>query len=180
MHSVKFLNKGLNQLIIMAEESSVQQTLILVKPDGIYRGLIGNIITRFENAGLKIVAAKMRWIDKDFSKKHYAEHLDKSFYVTLEEYITAGPVLAMVLEGVEAIAVVRKIVGSTEPKSAMPGTIRGDFAHINMQYADKQKKAVCNIIHASSNPKDAATEIMLWFDPMDLCTYKRAGEEWIK
>ncbi|MBN1923443.1 MAG: nucleoside-diphosphate kinase [Nanoarchaeota archaeon] len=161
-------------------ESSIQQTLVLVKPDGIYRGLIGNVITRFENAGLKIVGMRMRWIDKDFSKRHYSEHLEKTFYYTLEEYITAGPVLAMVLEGVEAVEVVRKIVGSTEPKSAMPGTIRGDFAHINLAHADKTKKAVCNIIHASANSKDAANEIMLWFDPMDLHTYKRAGEEWIR
>ncbi len=158
----------------------VEQTLVLIKPDGIYRGIVGNIITRFENAGLKIVAARMRWIDKDFSKKHYSEHLGKEFYVQLEDYITSGPVLAMVLEGVGAINVVRKIVGPTEPMSAPPGTIRGDFAHINMKYADKKKKAVCNIIHASSNPKDAAREIMLWFDPMDIHTYKRADERWIE
>ncbi len=162
------------------EKTHIQQTLVLVKPDGIYRGLIGNVITRFENAGLKIVGARMRWVDKDFSKKHYAEHLEKTFYYTLEEYITAGPVLALVLEGVEAVAVVRKIVGRTEPKEALPGTIRGDFAHINMAYANKANRAVCNIIHASSNPKDAASEIMLWFDPMDLHTYKRAGEEWMR
>lgn len=158
----------------------LQQTLVLIKPDGIYRGLIGNVLTRFENAGLKIVGTRMRWIDKDFSKKHYSEHLEKSFYEGLETYITAGPVLAMVLEGVEAVEVVRKMVGSTEPKSAAPGTIRGDFAHISMTHANTEHKNVCNIIHASANVKDAAKEIMLWFDPMDLHTYKRAGEEWMK
>ena len=156
----------------------VEQTLVLIKPDGIYRGLAGNIITRFENAGLKIVGMKMLWVDKDFSKKHYAEHLAKQFYIALEEYITAGPVIAMVLEGVEAVTVVRKMVGPTEPKEALPGTIRGDFAHVSMKYADKKKKSICNIIHASENSKIAAKEIMLWFDPMDLHTYKRAGEEW--
>ncbi|PIU63203.1 nucleoside-diphosphate kinase [archaeon CG_4_10_14_0_2_um_filter_Archaea_38_6] len=158
----------------------IEQTLVLIKPDGIYRGLIGNIITRFENAGLKIVGMRMRWIDKDFSKRHYAEHLGKEFYVGLEQYITAGPVMALVLEGVEVIEVVRKMVGSTEPKKALPGTIRGDFAHVSYQQADKEHKGLCNIIHASANQKDAVKEIMLWFDPMDLHTYKRAGEEWTK
>jgi len=158
----------------------IQQTLVLIKPDGVYRGIMGNVITRFENAGLKIVGARMRWIDKDFSKKHYSEHLEKSFYEGLETYITAGPVLAMVLEGVDAIEVVRKMVGSTEPKSASPGTIRGDYAHISMKYANEKNKNVCNIIHASANVNDATKEIMLWFDPMDLHTYKRAGEEWME
>lgn len=158
----------------------IEQTLVLVKPDGIYRGIIGNVITRFENAGLKIVGVRMRWIDKDFSKKHYSEHIDKAFYIHLEDYITAGPVLAIVLEGAHAVKVVRKMVGSTEPMEALPGTIRGDFAHVSMASADKNKKSICNIIHASATPKEASMEIMLWFDPMDLHTYKRAGERWLE
>jgi nucleoside-diphosphate kinase len=158
----------------------LEQTLVLVKPDGVFRGIAGNIITRFENAGLKIVGMKMRWIDPDFSKKHYSEHLSKEFYAGLETYITAGPVIAMVLEGVDAIEVVRKMVGSTEPKSALPGTIRGDFAHISKQHANEKKMSICNLIHASSNIQDAAREIMLWFDPIDLHSYKRAGEEWME
>lgn len=158
----------------------IEQTLVLIKPDAVVRGLTGNIITRFENAGLKMVGMKMRWIDPDFSKEHYAEHLHKDFYKMLEEYITAGPVVAIVLEGVEAIGIVRKMVGSTEPKAALPGTIRGDYAHISYAHADKAKKGVSNVIHASANATDAGKEIMLWFDPVDLHTYKRAGEEWTK
>lgn len=156
----------------------IEQTLVLIKPDAVVRGISGNIITRFENAGLKIVGMKMRWIDKDFSKEHYAEHLHKDFYKMLEDYITAGPVIALVLEGVEATEVVRKMVGKTEPKEALPGTIRGDYAHISYAHADKKKKGVSNVIHASANKKDANKEIMLWFDPVDLHTYKRAGEDW--
>jgi nucleoside-diphosphate kinase len=158
----------------------IEQTLVLIKPDGVLRGIIGNIITRFENAGLKIVASKMQWIDKDFSKKHYSEHLEKAFYSGLETYITAGPVMAMVLEGNDVIEVVRKMVGSTEPKTALPGTIRGDYAHISTKHANENKKSVCNLIHANSNIQDAAREIMLWFDPRDMHTYKRSGDEWME
>lgn len=157
----------------------IEQTLILIKPDGVYRGLIGEVIMRFERAGLKIVAMEMKWIDKDFSKKHYSAHLNKAFYPGLEKYITAGPVVAMVIEGVSAVSVVRKIVGVTEPEKAIPGTIRGDYSHINVQQADSEKKSVCNIIHSSGSIDEAKTEIMLWFDIDDIHTYKRAGEEWI-
>ena len=162
------------------KENFVEHTLVLIKPDGVYRGVVGEIITRFERAGLKIIAMKMVWIDKDFAKKHYGAHLKKSFYPNLEEYITAGPVVAMVLEGVEAVEVVRKIVGPTEPKSAMPGTIRGDYAHISYAHADKTGKSVCNLIHASGTPEEADDEILLWFDPTEIHTYKRAGEKWLK
>lgn len=161
-------------------ESKIEQTLVLVKPDGVYRGIIGNIVMRFENAGLKIVGARMRWIDKDFTKKHYSEHLSKSFYPSLEQYLTAGPVMALVLEGVDAISIVRKMVGATEPKEALPGTIRGDFCHVSKAYANERGKSVCNLIHASDTAANASKEIMLWFDPMDLHTYKRSGEEWVE
>ncbi|VVB75377.1 Nucleoside diphosphate kinase [Candidatus Tiddalikarchaeum anstoanum] len=159
--------------------SNVEQTLVLVKPDGVYRGVIGNIITRFENAGLKLVAASMKWVDKDFTKKHYNEHLNKAFYPSLEQYLTAGPVMAMVWEGIDVISVVRKIVGATEPKEALPGTIRGDFCHISKARANAMGKSVCNLIHASANVQDAIREIGLWFDIDDIHTYKRAGEEWL-
>ncbi|MBD3312338.1 nucleoside-diphosphate kinase [archaeon] len=158
----------------------VEQTLVLVKPDGVYRGLIGEVLQRFERAGLKIIGMKMIWIDKNFSKKHYSEHLDKSFYPGLEQYITAGPVVAMVIEGVSAVKVVRKIAGPTEPEKAVPGTIRGDYSHVNVQYADAKKKSVCNIIHSSGTKKEAKDEIMLWFDPPELHSYKRSGEKWMQ
>jgi len=109
----------------------IQRTLILLKPDAIKRGLIGKIISRLEDAGLKIVGMKMLWLNQESVRKHYEEHLDKEFYEWLEKFITSGPVIAMCLEGVNAVQVVRKMVGSTEPGKALPGTIRGDFAHLS-------------------------------------------------
>lgn len=150
----------------------IQQTLVLLKPDAVQRGHMGEIITRFEKNGLKIVAAKMVWVDKEFSKKHYAEHVEKPFYKGLETLITLGPILAMVIEGVEAIATVRKMVGATEPKSAAPGTIRGDFAHVSYGYADKQGIGIKNLIHASANKEDATKEIALWFEQSEIHSYK--------
>jgi len=158
----------------------IEHTLVLVKPDGVYRGLIGEVIQRFERAGLKVVGMKMLWIEKDFAKKHYHAHLKKGFYPGLEQYITAGPVVAIVLEGIKAVDIVRKIVGSTEPEKALPGTIRGDYCHVNIAFADNKKKSVFNIIHASGTVEEAKEEILLWFDPPELCNYKRSGEKWIQ
>ncbi|HLE06334.1 MAG TPA: nucleoside-diphosphate kinase, partial [Candidatus Nanoarchaeia archaeon] len=141
----------------------IEQTLVLIKPDGVYRGLIGEVVMRFERAGLKIVAMEMKWIEKDFAKKHYSAHLNKAFYPGLEHYITAGPVVAMVIEGVSAVSVIRKMVGVTEPEKAIPGTIRGDYCHINVQQADAENKSICNIIHASGSVEESKHEIMLWF-----------------
>ncbi len=155
----------------------IERTLVLIKPDGVKRGLIGKIISRFEDAGLKIVAMKMVWIDKEFAKKHYEAHVDKDFYKFLEEFIISGPVVALVLEGVEAVEVVRKIVGPTEPKTAPPGTIRGDFAHHSMQYANIKNKAVANIIHASGTKEEAEKEISLWFKPEEIHSYSTVHEE---
>lgn len=154
----------------------IERTLVLVKPDGVKRGLIGKIIDRFECAGLKIIGMKMVWVDEKFSKEHYKEHVQKRFYPTLEALITSGPVVAVVLEGVEAIEVVRKMVGSTEPKQALPGTIRGDFSHHSLAHANKHDKAVENLIHASANKKDADNEIKLWFTASELHTYKTVHE----
>ncbi|MEX0920794.1 MAG: nucleoside-diphosphate kinase [Candidatus Pacearchaeota archaeon] len=156
---------------------TIQQTLVLIKPDGVQRGLVGEAIKRFEQRGLKIVGIKMVEVDGDFSKKHYAELVNKEFYKGLEEYITSGPVIAIVIEGVDAIENVRKIVGTTESKSAQPGTIRGDFSHISYAYADKKKIAVKNLIHASGNESDAKRELGLWFSVDELHDYKRAEEE---
>jgi len=154
----------------------IERTLILVKPDGVTRGLIGRIIERFENAGLKIVAMKMVWVDEKFSKEHYKEHVPKPFYPTLEALITSGPVIAAVLEGVESVEVVRKMIGGTEPKQAAPGTIRGDFSHHSLTHANKHDKAVANLIHASANRKDSDNEIKLWFSDQEIHSYRTVHE----
>lgn len=150
----------------------VERTLVLMKPDAVQRSLVGEIVQRFEKAGFKIVGMKMVWVDKKFAREHYAEHVQKAFYPGLEALITMGPTIAIVLEGVEAVHNVRKIVGATEPKGAAPGTIRGDYAHVSYGYADKQGIGIKNLIHASDTPENAKKEIKLWFTDKELHTYK--------
>lgn len=152
--------------------SAIQRTLVLLKPDAVQRSVMGEIITRFERAGFKVVAMKMVWADREFSKQHYAELVEKPFYKGLEDYLVVGPVLAFVLEGAEAIVSVRKMVGSTEPKGSAPGTIRGDYAHASYAHADGSGIALKNLIHASANVEDATREIALWFKKEELHTYK--------
>ena len=157
----------------------IERTLVLIKPDGVQRGLIGRIIQKFEDAGFKIVGAKMVWIDEKFGKRHYfdvAERRGENVLKVLLDFITAGPVMALCIEGVSAIENARKIVGSTEPKSALPGTIRGDFAHHSYAYTDGKNTAVKNLIHASGKLEEAKYEIALWFSPQELHTYKIAHE----
>ena len=155
---------------------TIEQTLVLIKPDGVVRCLSGRIISRFEDAGLKIVAMKMAWVDNELAGKHYrkdiAEKYGERVRNGLIEYIKEGPVLAMVLEGVNAIKNIRKIVGSTYPDESLPGTIRGDFAHISKDYANKHEINVRNLIHASSNQEDAKIEIPLWFNKKEIHSYK--------
>jgi len=159
----------------------IQQTLVLVKPDGVARGLIGEIIKRFEQRGLKIVALKLVKIDNDHAKQHYTEDIAKrhgeKVRIMLLDFIMEGPVVAMIIEGVDAIENVRKIIGETESKSALPGTIRGDFSHISYSYANKKGITVKNIIHASANETDAKNEVVLWFSIDEIFDYKRAGDE---
>ena len=155
----------------------IERTFVAIKPDGVQRGLIGKIIERFENAGLKIVGMKMKWVDPDFSKIHYQAHVEKKFYKGLEKFIVEGPVVAMVLEGLHAVEIVRKIVGPTEPKEAQPGTIRGDFAHHSYEYTDKKGIAIKNLIHASGNKKEAEEEVKLWFSIDELYDYKTVHEK---
>ena len=150
----------------------IERTLVLIKPDGVQRCLTGRIIQRFEDVGLKIVGVKMTWVDKEFTRKHYAEHVEKHFYPGLEALLTVGPVIAMVLEGVHVISQVRKMVGATEPRSAQPGTIRGDFAHVSYEYADSKGVTLKNLIHASDSLKSAKREIKLWFKEEELHSYK--------
>jgi len=154
----------------------IERTLVLVKPDGVQRSLTGTVISKFENAGLKIVGMRMVWVNKALSKKHYSDHIGKPFFPGLDEFIRSGPVVAMVLEGVEAIKNVRRIVGSTAPGDAAAGTIRGDYAHHTYAYADRAGKSIANIIHASGDAKDAKKEVALWFDKRELHSYRRADE----
>lgn len=155
----------------------IGRTLVLVKPDGVARGLTGEIISRFEKKGMKIIGIKMMWVDRDFSKKHYSSHIGKSFYAGLEDYIVSGPVVAMVIQGVDVVEAVRLMVGGTEPKTATPGTIRGDYAHHSYKYADSKSMSLRNIIHASGTPEEAEQEIGLWFAEKELYKFKTAYEE---
>ncbi|MDL2363574.1 MAG: nucleoside-diphosphate kinase [Patescibacteria group bacterium] len=161
----------------------MERTLILLKPDAMQRGIAGEIISRFERVGLKIVATKMLAPDQDHYFKHYetigqmiSRRGQQAFDVTLE-LMQAGPVLAVVLEGVEAISQVRKMVGTTEPKSALPGTIRGDYAHVSFAHADTQGQGIANLIHASGDASDAEQEIAHWFKDDELLAYAVVHEK---
>ena len=147
---------------------SNEKTLVLVKPDGVQRGLIGDVIGRLEKTGLKIVGLKLIKINDELAGKHYAEHKEKPFFEGLVKFITSSPVVALVLEGNNAISVTRKTMGSTNPVDSPPGTIRGDFA------IDLGR----NIIHGSANETDAKREVDLFFDDNELCQYSRSNDEW--
>ncbi|MBO8183719.1 MAG: nucleoside-diphosphate kinase [Archaeoglobus sp.] len=150
-------------------EAEFQRTFVMVKPDGVERGVIGEVISRLERKGLKIVGMKMLKIGEELAKNHYAEHKEKPFFDSLVAYITSGPVVAMVVEGKEAIRVVRTLVGATNPIDASPGTIRGDFG------MDLGR----NIIHASDSEESAEREVSLFFNPDEIFTYERAIDKWI-
>ncbi|HJV33224.1 MAG TPA: nucleoside-diphosphate kinase, partial [Patescibacteria group bacterium] len=153
----------------------IQRTLILLKPDALDRGIIGEIVTRFERVGAKIVGLKMLVSEKDTAMKHYTEDLAKrrgeKVRELMVEMLTSGPIVAIVLEGIEIVEVVRKMVGGTEPKSAAPGTIRGDYAHVSFKYADEHGIGVFNLIHASGSPEEAPVEIDVWFKPEELVSH---------
>jgi|SRR3989344_881179 len=159
----------------------IEQTLVLIKPDGVQRGLIGEVIKRFEQRGLKIVGLKLTKVDKNFSQKHYTQDIEKRrgkhVRDQLIDFITSDPVVAMVIQGVDAVENVRKICGETESKSAAPGTIRGDFSHASFSHADEKKTALRNVVHASSNKTEAKQEVALWFSINELHDYKRAEEK---
>jgi nucleoside-diphosphate kinase len=158
----------------------IERTLVLVKPDGVQRSLVGEVIKRFENVGLKIAGMKMVWIDKKFAEQHYTEDIAKrrgeKVRKNLMDLITMGPVVAIALEGVSAVEIVRKICGTTEPSAALPGTIRGDFAHATFGYADKVDKAMRNIVHSSGNKEEAKYEIKLWFKDNELHSYPTVND----
>ncbi len=155
----------------------MQQTLIVLKPDTVKRGLVGEILQRFERAGLKIVAMKMLEPDYDHYYHHYeniGEMISRrgqhAFDVTLE-FMQDGPVIAVVLEGANSVALVRKLVGTTAPEEAQPGTIRGDYAHMGFAYSDEKKMGIPNMIHASGDPKEAEQEILHWFSDAEIYDY---------
>ncbi len=146
---------------------TIQRSLVLLKPDALNRGVVGEIIHRFERVGLKIVGLKMVVSSEETAKKHYTEDLamrrGEHVRQLMVDMLMSGPIMAIALEGVEAVAVVRKLVGETEPKSAAPGTIRGDFAHVSFKHADAKNAGVFNLIHASGNPEEAEIELDVWF-----------------
>ena len=155
----------------------IERSLVIIKPDGVERSLVGEIVKRFENTGLKIVGIKMGWIDRKFAQKHYSAHKSKPFFAELVDFITEGPVVAFVVEGVHAVDNVRRLVGPTSPHVAPPGTIRGDFAHISMAYASKKGSGGKNVIHASGSKKEADDEIKLWFTKNELFNYTTVHEK---
>lgn len=158
----------------------VERTLVLLKPDALARGLAGRIITRFEDSALKIVGTKMKHMDADFARKHYfdlEERLGAEVYNATAGFMQSAPVMALALEGVDAVAKVRKIIGSTYPHAAEPGTVRGDFAHQTKASADVSGKAVMNLVHASGNAEEAKYEVELWFSDAEQFAYETLAEK---
>jgi nucleoside-diphosphate kinase len=147
----------------------MERTYVMIKPDAVQRGLIGEIISRFEKKGLSLVAMKLMIIPKETAERHYGEHKGKKFFEPLMSYITSGPVTAMVWEGEDAVSVCRNMMGKTNPKDAVPGTIRSDYG---MQTGR-------NIIHGSDSPESAEREISIFFRPDEIIEYDKTVEQWI-
>ena len=148
---------------------ATERTLILIKPDGVQRQLVGRVLARYEDRGLKIVGLKLVQVDRPLGERHYAVHREKPFFAGLVDFIVSGPLVAIALEGPNAIAVARAMNGATRPHEAAPGTIRGDFA---LEVLD-------NIVHASDGPETAEAELALWFRPDELVEYARDIDRWI-
>jgi nucleoside-diphosphate kinase len=146
-----------------------ERTLVLVKPDGVQRQLVGRVLQRYEDRGLKLVGLKLVKVDRTLAEAHYAVHRDRPFFDGLVDFITSSPLVAAVFEGPNAIAVVRAINGATRPHEAAPGTVRGDFALETAQ----------NLVHASDSEENAAAEVALWFDPDELLGYERDIDRWV-
>ncbi len=168
------------------ENDLIERSLVVCKPDAVQRGIVGEILQRFERVGLKIVGMKMVMPDEDHYRAHYEQigqmitrRGEEAFRYNLN-YMTMGPVIAMVLEGVEAVALVRKIVGPTEPKSAEMGTIRGDYSHMSFGYSNAKGIGVPNLVHASGNVDEAKKEIGLWFSEDQLYDYSDLNEKYTR
>jgi len=153
----------------------IQRSLVLLKPDALDRGIVGEIITRFERVGAAIIGMKLLVSEKDTAMKHYTDDLAKRRGDKVRELmvsmLTSGPIVAIALEGIEIVEVVRKMIGATEPKSAAPGTIRGDYAHVSFKYADEKGIGVFNLIHASGSPEEAEVELGVWFKPEEVISH---------
>ncbi len=147
----------------------MQRTLVLLKPDCVQRRLMGKIIGRFEDKGLNILAMKMIRVTPELSRKHYAEHVEKPFYPSLESFITSAPVVAMAIEGLEVVTVVRELLGATSGLKAVAGTIRGDYSSSRQM----------NLVHASDSPESAQRELELYFDAGELCDYQPVASEFL-
>jgi len=147
----------------------MERTLVLIKPDGVQRGLVGEILARFERRGLHLVGLKLLQVERDRAERHYAEHRERPFFAAVIEFITSSPVVAMVWEGPNVTALVRSMMGPTNPAGAAPGTIRGDFGVDIGQ----------NVIHGSDSPGRAEEEISLYFTPEELVSWERDGATWI-
>ncbi len=146
----------------------MERTLVLIKPDGVQRGLVGEIIARLERRGLKLVAAKFMMVGRELAEAHYAVHKGKPFYEKLIDYITSAPVMAMVWEGPDAVAAVRQTMGATRPTEAAPGTVRHDFG----------LEIGRNLTHASDSPENGEKEVALWFRPEELVEWQRDLDRW--
>lgn len=158
----------------------VERTLVLLKPDAVARGLAGRVISRFEEAALKIVGVKMKLMDEEFTRKHYfdlEERAGSDIYRTTANFMQSGPVIALALEGVNAVAKVRKMIGGTFPDQAPPGTVRGDFAHQTKASSEASGKAVMNLVHASGNSEEAKYEVELWFGAGEQFEYETLAEK---
>ncbi len=147
----------------------MEKTLIIIKPDGVERALIGPIITRFEQHGLKVVGLKMMQVSDELARKHYAIHAGKPFFLPLIEYIISAPVVVIALEGPEAVQIARNTIGATKPSEATPGSIRGDFGIMIGR----------NLVHGSDSPENGTAEITLWFAESELIDYQRGIDRWI-
>ena len=150
-------------------EMNMERTFVMLKPSTVARAMIGNVVSRIEDKGLKIVGMKLTRVTQEKAVKLYAVHKGKPFYDALVQFITSGPIVAMVIEGDEAVKIMRKLIGATNAKEAEPGTIRGDFALSNQK----------NAVHASDSAENAKCEIEIFFAPEEILTYKRADENWV-
>ncbi|HEY2508943.1 MAG TPA: nucleoside-diphosphate kinase [Streptosporangiaceae bacterium] len=167
----------------MSDDTGVERTLVLLKPDAVARGMTGRVLSRFEDALLKVVAARMVWMDEDQTRRHYfdlEERYGPAVYNAMAEFMQSGPVIAVVLEGVEAVACTRKLVGSTYPDQAAPGTIRGDFAHMTRVYANDRRIAVANLVHASGSVEEAEREIEVWFAKDEIHEYPTTSQRFVR
>jgi len=158
-----------NDMRSTAPMPELERTLLLVKPDGVQRLLVGRVLTRFEERGLKLVGLKLVHVTRALAEQHYAVHRERPFFAGLVDFITSGPLVAAALEGPNAIAIVRAMNGATRPHEAAPGSIRGDFAVETAQ----------NLVHASDGPETAAAELALWFRPEELLSYQREIDRWV-